>query len=50
MNDRERKRDEPKQKTPKGQEIPIPKRGEFLTNLRKVSKTEESEAKGSPKQ
>ncbi len=31
---------EPKQKTPKGQEIPIPKRGEFLSNLRKVAKTD----------
>jgi hypothetical protein len=43
------KRDETKQKTPKGQEIPIPKRGEFLSNLRKVAKTD-SQSKGSPKQ
>ncbi len=43
------KRDEPKQKTPKGQEIPIPKLGEFLKNLRKVSKTD-SGTKDRPKQ
>ncbi len=48
MNDK-RKQDEPKEKTPKGLEVPIPKRGEFLSNLRKVAKTN-SEAKGSPKQ
>jgi hypothetical protein len=42
---------EAKQKTPKGHEIPIPKRGEFLRNLRKVSKTDEgSEIKSRPKQ
>lgn len=35
-----KQQDEPKQKTPKGQEIPIPKRGEFLRNLRKVAKTD----------
>lgn len=44
------KPDEPKEKTPKGLEVPIPKRGEFLRNLRKVSKTGDSVAKGSPKQ
>ncbi len=44
------KQDEPKQKTPKGQEIPIPKRGEFLRNLRKVAKTDESGATDRPKQ
>lgn len=44
------KQDEPKQKTPKGQEIPIPKRGEFLRNLRKVSKTGDSATKDGPKQ
>ena len=47
MSDK-RKLQEPKQKTPKGQEIPIPKRGEFLSNLRKVSKA--SETKSRPKQ
>jgi hypothetical protein len=45
------KQDEPKQKTPKGQEIPIPKKGEFLRNLRKVSKADEnSETKSRAKQ
>lgn len=44
------KRDEPKQVTPKGQEIPIPKRGEFLGNLRKVAKTGESATKDGSKQ
>ena len=29
---------EPKQKTPKDYEIPIPKRGDFLKNLKKVAK------------
>jgi hypothetical protein len=50
MRNEKHKQDEPKQKTPKGQEIPIPKRGEFLRNLHKVSKIGESVAKGSPKQ
>ena len=43
------KHDEPKEKTRKGLEVPIPKRGEFLRNLRKVAKTN-LQAKGSPKQ
>ncbi len=43
-------KDQPKEKTPKGLEVPIPKRSEFLRNLRKVSKTGESVTKGSPKQ
>lgn len=30
--------DEPKQKTPKGYEIPVPKRDEFFGDLEKVSK------------
>lgn len=49
MRGESHKEDEPKQKTPKGQEIPIPKRGEFLSNLRKVSKTDSS-TKDGPKQ
>jgi hypothetical protein len=48
MSDK-RQRDEPKEKTPKGLEVPIPKRGEFLSNLRKVAKTD-SETKSRPKQ
>ena len=43
------KRDQPKQKTPKGHEIPVPKRGKFLRNLRKVAKTD-SGTKGGAKQ
>jgi hypothetical protein len=48
---RKPKQDDGKQKTPKGHEIPIPKKGEFLRNLRKVSKTDgDSETKSRPKQ
>lgn len=43
------KRDEPKQKTDKGLEIPVPERREFLGNLRKVAKTG-SVTKDRPKQ
>ena len=54
MADRRSKRlakeGEPSQKTDKGLEIPVPKRGEFMGNLRKVSKTEDSETKSRPKQ
>jgi hypothetical protein len=49
MSDKQQ-RDEPKEKTPKGLEVPIPKRDEFLRNLRKVSKTGGLVTKGSPKQ
>lgn len=49
MSSEKGKRRESKQTTPQGQEIPIPKREEFLTNLRKVAKTD-SQTKGSPKQ
>lgn len=31
------KPDEPTEKTPKGYEVPIPKRGEFFANLKKVA-------------
>ena len=41
---------EPNQKTDEGLEIPIPKRGEFMRNLRRVSKTGDSETKSRPKQ
>ncbi len=33
---------EPRQKTPKGADIPIPKRGEFLRNLTKLAKPAKS--------
>jgi hypothetical protein len=38
------------QKTDKGLEIPVPKRGEFMRNLRRVSKADDSVTKGRPKQ
>ena len=41
---------EPSEKTRKGLEMPIPKRGEFFRNLRRVSKTDDSETKGGSKQ
>jgi len=33
------KDDEAKQKTPKGEEIPIPKRHDFMRNLKKAAKS-----------
>lgn len=42
-------RDEPKQETQKGYEIPVPKRGEFFGNLGRVAKTD-SQTKRRPKQ
>lgn len=48
---RSARKDEPTQTTDKGLEIPIPKRGEFLRNLGRVSKTDQdSETKSRPKQ
>jgi hypothetical protein len=44
------KEGEPNQKTDKGLEIPIPKRGEFMRNLQRVSKTDDSVTKSRPKQ
>jgi hypothetical protein len=41
---------EPSEKTRKGLEVPIPKRSEFIRNLRKVSKADDSETKGGSKQ
>ena len=38
---------EPTQKTPKGKEIPVPKREEFMENLRRVSKVDEPKPKDS---
>lgn len=35
---------EPTQTTPQGEELPVPKRGEFLKNLRKVAKADEKPA------
>jgi hypothetical protein len=44
------KEGETSQKTDKGLEIPVPKRGEFMRNLQRVSKTDDSVTKGRPKQ
>jgi hypothetical protein len=41
--------DQPKQKTEKGTEIPIPKRGEFLRNLKKVAKPAKDSTTDRPK-
>jgi hypothetical protein len=41
---------EPAEKTPKGLEVPIPKRGEFFANLKKVAKVgKRSTPSGSPR-
>ena len=44
------KEGESSQKTDKGLEIPVPKRGEFMRNLQRVSKSNDSVTKGRPKQ
>jgi hypothetical protein len=36
------KKNESKQKTPKGQEIPVPKRSDFFRNLKKIAKPDSS--------
>jgi hypothetical protein len=43
-------KDEPKQKTPKGQEIPIPKRSDVLRDLKKAAKAKPSTPRSRPKQ
>jgi hypothetical protein len=40
---------EPTQKTPKNYEIPIPKRNDFLRNLKKAAKPQPSRPSGSRK-
>ncbi len=40
---------EPSEKTREGLEVPIPKRSEFIRNLRRVAKTDDSETKGGSK-
>jgi hypothetical protein len=37
----------PTERTPKGYEVPVPKRGEFFANLKKVSKPERGKDSGS---
>jgi hypothetical protein len=53
MADRRSKRlvrdDEPSQKTDKGLEIPVPKRGEFFNALDKASKKNLDQGKPSPR-
>ncbi len=41
---------EPKQTTPKGAEIPVPKRDDWEKVLRKAVKPKESVSSGAPKQ
>jgi len=41
--------DQPKQKTPKGEEIPIPTRKDFLGNLKKATRPKPSTRKRAPK-
>ncbi len=35
---------DPTERTPKGYEVPVPKRGDFLANLKKVAKPDEPPA------
>ncbi len=37
----------PTEKTPKGYEVPVPRRGEFFANLKKVAKPEKGKDSGS---
>jgi hypothetical protein len=40
----------PTEKTPKGFEVPVPKRGEFFKNLKKIAKPNEPSTTRRPKQ
>ena len=40
---------EPTEKTPKGYEVRVPKRGEFFSNLKKIVKVEKGSDTRSPK-
>jgi len=43
-------RDRPTEHTPKGLEVPVPKRGEFFDNLKKIAKPKRKDsATGGPK-
>lgn len=48
MSERQ-KRGQSKQKTSKGQEIPVPKRGDFFRNLKKIAKPD-SKGESRPKE
>jgi hypothetical protein len=37
-------RQEPTERTPKGFEVPVPKRGDFFANLKKVGETDKADA------
>ena len=45
LRDRDMDIKQPKQKTPKGHEIPIPTKEEFERNLKKVDKTDKSSSR-----
>lgn len=40
---------EPTERTPKGYEVPIPKRGEFFSNLKKIARRKPSGSTSRPK-
>ena len=40
---------EPTEKTPRGYEVPIPKRGEFFSNLKKIAGKPDSATRGPKK-
>ncbi|CAN5123778.1 hypothetical protein BH20ACT11_BH20ACT11_16060 [soil metagenome] len=42
LSDMGGKKNESKQKTPKGQKIPVPKRSDFFRNLKKIAKPDSS--------
>jgi hypothetical protein len=43
------KRQQPTEQTPKGLEVPVPKRSAFFGNLKKVAKPDKDSAPSSPK-
>jgi hypothetical protein len=45
-----KERSVPTEKTPKGVEVPVPKRGEFMANLKKIAKADKPSATRGPKQ
>ena len=50
MGTKQSKRDRPTERTPTGHEVPIPKRGEFFDNLKKIAKAKpKGSATGRPK-
>jgi len=50
MQQSKRAPSEPTERTPKGLEVPVPKRGEFFDNLKKIAKPKpKPSATGGPK-